>query len=153
MGIDAFRRSRYFLLSLVALCALHLQPAQAQAAPDTTAISSATRAALAWLTLVDSGSFEESWDAAAPALQGAITKAAWAQALFTVRGPLEPFGARSLISAQFSATLPNAPPGPYVALRYRTSVSHSRYVVETVTPMHLPDGTWRVSGYYVRPSP
>jgi hypothetical protein len=37
-------------------------------------------------------------------------------------------------------------------LQYRTKVARGREVVETVTPMRLPDGSWRVSGYYVRPA-
>lgn len=145
-------RSRFPWLCLAALVVLQPGPAHAQAALDTAAVTSATQAAVAWLALVDNGQFDDSWDAAAPVLQGALTKAAWSQALLQARGPLEPFGARALTSAQYVTTLPNAPPGPYVVLQYRTKVARGREVVETVTPMRLPDGSWRVSGYYVRPA-
>jgi hypothetical protein len=146
------RCPRSLWLCLALLSGLQARPAHAQAAPDTAAVASATEAAASWLDLIDNGKFDASWDAAAPALQGAITKAAWSQALLQARGPLEPFGARTLTSAQYVATLPNAPPGPYVVIQYRTKVANGREVIETVTPMRIPDGSWRVSGYYVRPA-
>jgi hypothetical protein len=33
---------------------------------------------------------------------------------------------------------------------FRSSFSNKQSAVETVTPMLDPDGTWRVSGYYIR---
>lgn len=60
--------------------------------------------------------------------------------------PLEPVGARKLLSASFQSKLPNAPPGEYVVLQYQTQADGSKTVVETVTPMKDKDGSWRVSG-------
>ncbi len=127
-------------------------PGQSQAAPDTSSIAQATVAGSAWVILLDAGDPEASWDSAAPAFQAAVTKREWLQAVTRARGPFEPFGTRTLIGAQFQATLPNAPLGPYVILSYRTAVEGNRTVIETVVPMRLPDGRWRVSGYFVRPS-
>jgi hypothetical protein len=59
-------------------------------------------------------------------------------------------GARELLVASFQTKLPNAPPGPYVVLQYRTQAGGQKTVVETVTPMKDEDGRWRVSGYFVR---
>jgi hypothetical protein len=39
-----------------------------------------------------------------------------------------------------------------VVLQYRTKVAQGREVIETIVPMLQPDGSWRVSGYYVRPA-
>jgi hypothetical protein len=124
---------------------------QAQAAPDTASIAQATAAGSAWVSLLDAGELEASWDSAAPAFQAAVSRREWLQAVTQARGPFEPFGTRTLVSAQFHATLPNAPPGPYVILSYQTAVEGNRSVIETVVPMRLADGRWRVSGYFVRP--
>ena len=138
--------------SLILICLTTTSRAQAQAAPDTASIAQATEAASAWVSLIDAGDLEASWDSAAPAFQAAISKREWLQAVTRARGPFEPFGARTRVGAQFQATLPNAPPGPYVILSYQTAVEGNRTVIETVVPMRLADGGWRVSGYFVRPS-
>ena len=91
-------------------------PAHAQATPDTSSIAQATAAASAWVSLIDAGDLEASGDSAAPAFQAAVSKREWLQAVTRARGPFEPFGTRTLVGAQFQATLPNAPPGPYVIL-------------------------------------
>lgn len=146
-------RCRLAALVLGALLTVGPSGAWAQSAPaDASAIAAATQAALIWLAIVDGGQLGQSWDAAAPALQEALPKEAWSRAVGQARGAIEPFGPRMLLAAQYAATLPNAPPGPYVVLQYRTKVSQGREVIETVVPMLQPDGSWRVSGYYVRPA-
>jgi hypothetical protein len=47
-------------------------------------------------------------------------------------------------------SLPGAPDGEYVVIQYRTSFENKNDAIETVTPMKDTDGTWRVSGYYVK---
>jgi hypothetical protein len=46
--------------------------------------------------------------------------------------------------------LPGAPDGEYVVIQYESSFEHKQAAVETVTPMLDKDGTWRVSGYFIR---
>jgi hypothetical protein len=114
------------------------------------AVEAAAAAALEWLELADAGEYRESWQQGAAALQEALTPEAWATALGDARGPLEPFGERTQISARYATELPNAPAGEYVILQYRTAVAGDRTVVETIVPMKE-DGAWKVSGYFVRP--
>jgi hypothetical protein len=52
-------------------------------------------------------------------------------------------------SKTYATSLPGAPDGEYVVIRYDTTFENKRASVETVTPMRDVDGTWRVSGYYV----
>lgn len=118
---------------------------------DTTATKLAAAAALSWLASVDQGDYEASWERAAPAFQQAVTRADWVTAVSAARVPFEPFGTRTLIKAEYHESLPNAPPGPYVIVQYRTEVSQGRRVIETVVPMRTADGRWLVSGYFVRP--
>ncbi len=140
---------RTVTLLLLLTCLASRAAAQADSAGH--AVAAAQAAAGEWLALVDGLRYEESWDSAAALFRDKVSKPAWKAAVRQARGPLEPFGARSLISAAFTTTLPEAPPGQYVVLQYETGVAGGRTVVETVTPRRDPDGRWRVSGYYVRP--
>ncbi len=127
-------------------------PALAQTAePAGAAVTAAQAAARSWLNLVDRARYAESWDSAASVFRNALTKPAWEAAVRQARAPLPPLGARKLRGASFQTRLPNAPPGEYVVLQYQTTAEAGSMVVETVTPMKDTDGTWRVSGYYVRP--
>lgn len=136
-------------LAVLLLLALWTRPARSQSS-DTSATGLAAAAALSWLAIVDQGDYETSWDRAAPAFQQALTKADWVTAVSAARVPFEPFGARTLINADYHESLPDAPPGPYVIVQYRTEVSQGRRVIETVVPMRTANG-WLVSGYFVRP--
>lgn len=135
-------------LLAIALLGSRLQAQQA----DTAAVRLATAATQAWLTIVDEGRYDESWSAAAPAFQQAITKPAWSQALTQARGPFEPFGARTLLAARYLEALPNAPPGPYVVIQYQTKVGGGREVIETVSLVRTGPGTWMVGGYFIKPT-
>lgn len=112
----------------------------------------ARAAADAWLHLLDTGRFSESWESAAALFKEAVAKEAWEQQAASARAPFEPFGERQLLNAVYTSSLPNAPPGEYVVLQYQTAVSEGRSIAETVVPMKQDDGSWRVSGYFVKPN-
>ncbi len=67
-----------------------------------------------------------------------------------VRMPLGPVQSRQLLAKKFTTTAPGAPDGQYVIIQYKTEFEHKAGSIETVTPMRDADGTWRVSGYFVR---
>jgi hypothetical protein len=115
--------------------------------PREAAVESAARA---WLALVDAGSYDESWSAAAALFRQKVPKAQWQSAASNARGPLGPLKSRTLQSATFKSTLPGVPDGEYVILQFASSFENKASAIETVTPMKDPDGTWRVSGYYIR---
>jgi hypothetical protein len=110
----------------------------------------ADRAAKAWLALVDSGKYGQSWTTAAPFFKKAITKSTWVETIGAVRSPLGAVQSRKLLSATYTTTLPNTPPGEYVVIQYSATFAN-HVVVETVTPMRGKNSAWHVSGYYVRP--
>jgi hypothetical protein len=66
-----------------------------------------------------------------------------------VRKPLGAVVSRQVKSKTYTTSLPGAPDGEYVVIKYDTSFENKRASVETVTPMRDSDGTWRVSGYYI----
>lgn len=110
----------------------------------------AQAAAEAWLALVDAGNYAQSWTDASTLFRRAIDQAGWEKALTGVRTPLGSVVSRSLKSAKYATSLPGAPDGEYVVIQYDTSFTNKRNAVETVTPMKEPDGSWRVSGYFIR---
>lgn len=121
-----------------------------QSAPLEAPEQSAQRAAESWLDLVDHAMYETSWDSAATSMQRAVPRTQWRDVLLQARAPYEPFGARRLLSRQYTTALPKAPPGEYVVLQFATVVNDGHTVTETVVPMRE-GGVWRVSGYFIRP--
>jgi hypothetical protein len=134
----------------VAVLLIPFWPALAQ--EHGAAVDAAEKAAQSWLALVDSGQYAESWDEAASFFQSKVTKEQWQTAMQSVRAPLGRVQARKLKSATYTTDVPNAPKGKYVILQYQTSFANMKAAVETVTPMKEADGTWKVSGYYIRPA-
>jgi hypothetical protein len=117
---------------------------------DEMSEKSAVAASRAWLALVDSGRYAESWDESAQLFKAAITREKWGNTIKSVR---EPFGktlSRKLGSKTYTETLPGAPDGKYVVIQYMTSFEHKKSAIETITPMLDKDGYWRVSGYYIK---
>lgn len=127
-----------------------LSPDPAQQVAPADALEDAKSASLEWLELVDDGDYGDSWDEAAELFRGAVGRDQWERQVGGVRGPLGDVESREVISATPRTSLPGAPDGDYVVIQYRTRFENKADAVETVTPMRDPDGTYRVSGYYVR---
>lgn len=117
---------------------------------NAESIQQAVEAAREWLSLTDSGRYGESWEKASAYLKNVVTKDQFVQSL---QGALVPFGelvSRDVESTQYETTLPGAPDGEYVVIRFRSSFQNKKEAVETVTPMKEADGRWKVSGYYIK---
>lgn len=110
----------------------------------------AERSADAWLALVDAGKYAESWQEASQLFRTAVTKEQWQSQLRSSRDPLGKLLTRTLKSATYTKALPGAPDGEYVVIQYESSFEHKQSALETVTPMLDKDGTWRVSGYFIK---
>lgn len=125
---------------------LHTATAQATQKPEELAQKSAE----VWLALADVGKYAETWDEAAAYFKNAVTKERWVNAMKSVRAPLGAVRVRKLRSATYTKTLPGAPDGEYVVIKYDTSFENKESAVETITPMLDKDGKWRVSGYFIK---
>ncbi|MFH0965389.1 MAG: DUF4019 domain-containing protein [Planctomycetota bacterium] len=110
----------------------------------------ARKAADDWLKLIDDENYAQSWDDSSSYFKAAITQDEWAKTSQAVRKPLGKVVSRSLKSSAYRTELPGAPDGQYVILQYTTSFENKKSAGETVTPMLDTDGSWRVSGYYIR---
>ncbi len=136
----AFAVFTFTVLGLVTPLAMSSEPREAAA--ESTA--------RAWLALVDAGRYDESWSAAAALFRQNVPKAQWQSAALNARGPLGALKSRTLQSATFKSALPGVPDGEYVIVQFASSFENKASAIETVTPMKDPDGTWRVSGYFIR---
>lgn len=119
------------------------KPKEAQA--DKAAITAAEN----WLALVDAGQYAKSWQDAASLFKGAVDQQTWEKTVESVRKPLGKVISREVESAEYRTSLPGAPDGEYVVIRFKTEFENKKKAYETVTPMKDKDGEWRVSGYYI----
>ena len=110
----------------------------------------AIESAGAWLDLLDSGKYSESWEEAAQYLRNAVSKDDLQRSLQAARKPLGKLLSRKLKSQRYMTSLPGAPDGEYVIIRYETSFENKKSAIETITPMLDKDGKWKVSGYYIK---
>jgi hypothetical protein len=134
------------ILEMVLLALCFAVPSIASEEKEMAAVA----AAQAWLTLVDEGNYGESWETAAPYFQNAIPKEQWEQMLIAVRTPLGSLVSREPLNSAYTQSLPGAPDGEYVVIQFKASFINKKSAVETVTPMLGSDGSWRVSGYYIK---
>ncbi len=109
----------------------------------------AVAAAMAWLDLVDSEKYGESWEGAAPFFKAAVQKGQWEQMMQSTRSAFGKHLSRKLKSARYQTSLPGAPDGQYVVIQFNSSFEHKTSAVETITPMLDTNGQWRVSGYFI----
>lgn len=138
------------LLSILLMTGLLSTVSYAQEATMEVKQKAAQDAAEQWLALTDNNEYDESWDNAANFFKSSISQESWDTALKKVRQPLGKLIKRTLLNVQYMTQLPQAPSGEYVVIQYQTSFENAS-VIETITPM-LDNGSWKVSGYYVRPS-
>lgn len=137
-----------FAICLIVLC-LSLCSGLALA-QDSEKEQAAIVAAEEWLSLVDSGRYGQGWKQAAGYFQAGVSKTDWRNAMLTVRKPLGRLKSRKVLSATYHTSLPGAPDGNYVVVQFETSFANKQAAVETVTPLLEKDGSWRVSGYYIK---
>lgn len=140
------------LVSCATLLALLAGAAGGAAVAPKDAKAQAQKAAESWLGLVDREQYAKSWEEAAPLLREAVTRDAWVNAVDRVRGTVGKLKSRKLKSVQDATNMPGVPDGHYMVIQY-DAVFANRPAVETITPMLDGDGTWRVSGYYVKYAP
>ncbi len=106
--------------------------------------SDATEAARAWLTLVDSRNWPESWAATGDSFRSVNTLANWQAAAEQVHARLGPALSRELENDE---DIP-APPKGYRSVRFRTTFANNQGKTEVLSLSREGD-RWRVVGIYV----
>lgn len=134
----------------LALFALALTLFTAGASAQDARTSGVQKAARDWLALVDRGDAEASYAGMSKLFKDSISQGSWSISLNQSRVPLGQLVERSMLSTQFSTTMPNAPDGDYALVIFRTAFAKKSDVHETVTLSRESDGAWRVVGYMTR---
>jgi len=112
--------------------------------------AAARDSAKAWLALLDDHEYEETWEQAGALLKSAVGPDEWARKLSVTLGPMGRVSSRAVRSTEYSTTMPGAPDGEYVVVIFDTAFENKQTAVETVPLTKEDDGTWRVSGYWIR---
>ena len=134
--------------SVVAACVIATAFSSIAAEPGKE--QAAVAAAEKWVVLVDSGKYAESWQETAEYFRNAVKQEQWTQLAQAVRKPLGKLVSRKVKTSTYKTAVPGAPDGEYVVIRFETSFENKKVAIETVTPMMDKDGTWRVSGYFIK---
>ena len=113
-------------------------------------IQAATKAADTWLSLVDKAKYDESWKVAAGFLRSQVALVEWPKVIKGARTRFGKFISRKLTKTRFTTTIPGAPDGKYVVIEYSSRFDKKKEAVESVAPMQEKDGSWKVSGYYIK---
>ncbi|AHF93459.1 serine/threonine protein kinase [Opitutaceae bacterium TAV5] len=119
--------------------------------PEHQPVSTAVERARVWLQLIDAGPehYAQSWRDASSGFRTAVGETEWVFTLKAGRPSLGSVVSRRLISSQETHTLPGAPDGHYVVMRFSTDFSRQKAAIETVTFTEESDGVWRATGYYI----
>lgn len=135
--------SSALLFAVAVTCA----PAGAQ---KSQATAQAHAAVSKWLALVDAGDCSQSWKQAAGLFRSGVSELAWVKAVHSARAPLGAVIARKAESTTVVHSVPGAPGGNYVVIKYATRFANKQNAVETVTPHQETDSSWHVSGYFIK---
>jgi len=117
---------------------------------QSSSTAAAQRAAEEWVGLVDKGDYAASYDEASSMFKAAVSKGDWVKKVKAVRDPFGDVVSRKVQSADYTTSLPGAPDGRYVVLKFDTSYQNKKAAVETAVLTLDKDGLWRVSGYFIR---
>lgn len=138
------------LFAPIALAVMLASPSAAVHAEPIDHTRAGVEAAERWLAVLDAGRGADAWSAAAASLRAAVTQEQLASGLAAARAPFGAFKSRKLANARYTTTLPGAPPGEYVVIQFESTFDRRAGAIETVTPMREADGSWKVSGYFIR---
>ena len=139
-----------YILALLMLGIISITACSIVKRPPTNKEKVAIKAAETWLELVDNEEYEQSWEETAGYFKMAVSKGEWNKKVRAVRRPLGNTLYRELKSHKYFTSLPGAPDGEYVVIQYKTRFENKEFAIETITPMLDKDGSWRVSGYYIK---
>ncbi|MCG8633069.1 MAG: DUF4019 domain-containing protein [Desulfobacterales bacterium] len=118
--------------------------------PEPEKEARALMAAEAWLSIVDKGEYDKSWEKTSEYFQNSVSKKDWTDALTGFRKPFGKVILRKVAQMKYTTSLPGAPDGEYVVIHFKTSFKNKASSFETVTPSLEKNGTWRVAGYFIK---
>ena len=125
-------------------------PTEEQRETASQKLTAAVDAAQSWLTIVDNGKYRDSWKQASQYFKDKVPEDQWESSLRQIRPPFGQMISREVSNVQYTTYLPGAPVGEYAIIQFKTDFKDKHGSIETITPMLEKDGTWRVSGYFIK---
>lgn len=110
------------------------------------------KAAADWVTLLDNGKFGDAWKQLSPSQRPNGSKDKWQSDVSRYRHQVGKLHDRKLISADYTTKVPGAEDGEYVVVTFLSSFERLGSALEIVVPQLLPDGSWVISGYSIKPA-
>ena len=110
----------------------------------------AVQIAETWLTLIDEGKYEESWDESSSMFKNSVTKEQWVETMRINRPPLGKVLQRNVKTKSYETNVPGKPDREHVAIQFQTKFENKAIGIQTITPAKDSDGVWRVWGYFIK---
>ena len=110
----------------------------------------AVQIAETWLTLIDEGKYEESWDESSSMFKNSVTKEQWVETMEINRPPLGKVLQRNVKTTSYETNVPGKPDREHVAIQFQTKFENKAIGIETITPAKDSDGVWRIWGYFIK---
>ncbi|MFP3866695.1 MAG: DUF4019 domain-containing protein [Desulfobacteraceae bacterium] len=139
-------RNKYFGIVVLLVLSLSL-PAWGQ---GKTKDPQGKKEVFNFLEMVDRGDYAGSYELTSAYFQGMVNQEKWVELLKGGRPPLGSLLSRNLIRSESKTFLPGAPDGFYLVFTMKSSFQNKKSATETVTLEKEKDGTFKVSGYYIR---
>ena len=121
-----------------------LKKQEAQSVKELAARAAAEK----WLALLDAGEYGKAWDEGAQLFRERVPRERWVESLPKDRAYGRLKERRSEI-ASFRTSLPGAPDGEYVTVRFSSNFEKKADAEELMT-LVFENGTWRALGYGIR---
>ena len=122
------------------------QVSQTQADAEQAAVQIAET----WLTLIDEGKYEESWDESSSMFKNSVTKEQWVETMKINRPQFGKVLQRDVKTKSYETNISGKPDLEHVVIQFQTKFEHKAKGIETITPAKDRDGVWRVWGYYIK---
>lgn len=106
-------------------------------------------AAEKWLALLDARDYGKAWDQCADLFRQRVTREQWVESMPTARGAFGAMKERKVEVASYRTSLPGAPDGEYVTVRFATRFEKKTDAEELLTLVYE-GGSWRPTGYFIR---
>ena len=132
----------------------HRRLQQRRAAPAADPATAAKEAAAAkaageWLKLIDGAEYGKAWDESASVFRERVTRQQWVDGVPKNRSEFGAFKSRTPTGTAYRTSIPGAPEGEYVMVRFTSDFEKNPASEEVVTVM-LQSGAWRPVGYLLR---
>jgi Protein of unknown function (DUF4019) len=125
----------------------------AYAADANPKAAAGAKAAADWLILLDNGKYGDAWKQLSPSQKPTTNKDRWQSEVSRYRNKVGKVRGRKLAGAEYMTKLPgSAEEGEYVVATFESGFEKLGGATEVVIEQLLPDGSWVVSGYDIKPA-